>query len=336
MRRKTIEEIEAEIINAVEGGIVPCVVLGILEKGRRHVFAYGHSRLIPKKEAVRRDTLFDLASLTKVVVTTPVILGLVLEGRFALDTPVCDILKRYRHPETEVIDLLTHRSGLPRLDWRRLSAEEFVDKIYDAELPAEGNNRYVYCDTNYLLLGFIADEIGGGLGVCGDDFLGRLCMRDTFFNPAELKKNLCAATEFQSGRGIVQGEVHDEKSFLLGGVTGHAGLFSTIDDMLTFALFMLSKGSMPLAKPTLLNEGFFDLLSQNFTPGLEENQTLGWKLLGEGCLYHTGFTGTSMILDMKRERACVILANRVHPYREDRGFFALRDRINSIFGVSNV
>lgn len=329
MERGRAEKIEAEIRNAVEGGIVPCVVLGLIEKEDRHVFAYGHSRLFPEKTGVRRETLFDLASLTKVVGTTTVILRLLREDRFTLKTPVSELLKRYRHPGTRVVDLLSHTSGLPHLAWQDLhSAEELIDRIYNADLLFEDRSRCDYCDTNFMLLGLVADAVAGGLQPCCDDLFERLGMRSTQFNPPEAKTSTCAATERRSDRGLVQGCVHDGKAYLLGGVAGHAGLFSDIDDLLTFAEFMLSKGRRP---PGVLDDEAFALLSRNFTPGLGEDRTLGWRLRDGKCLYHTGFTGTSMLLDMEENRACIVLANRIHPSREDRGFFDFRDKVNSIF-----
>ena len=314
----------APALEAVESGRIPGAALGIVNAdGEMAVHLAGMAALVPGRELLTRDHWFDLASLSKVIATTIMILKLAEQGRLDLDRPLTDAIPDLRQYDVANAaerrltfrDCLMHQSFLPAVepvytygdDPARLRA--FVLQREWRHGPP------VYSDINFILLGIGVERLTGAL--LSDWPLGAGLSYGPPPGPA-------VATEDCSWRGrVMKGEVHDENAFALGGAPGHAGLFGTVDGVLGFARAMLD-GSM--LSPGMMAE----VRTAN-----ERHRTCGWERAfagwhgGDACsadtIGHTGFTGTGLWIDFERGLAWTLLTNRVHPTRHsDSGIATLR------------
>ncbi len=214
--------------------------------------AFGHRSLVPENIPMTPDTIFDISSLTKIVATTAAVMQLVEEGKLLLDKPVVKYWPAFRGKGKEQItvrQLLTHYSGLrPDLDMRhKWSGHKEALKRIIAEKPVSPpGTRFTYSDINFMILGELVQRISGQpLEVyCARHIFGPLGMNDTSFNPETLLRERIAPTEFCNGSKEMplHGEVHDPTARRMGGVAGHAGLFSTADDLSLFARMVLNGG----------------------------------------------------------------------------------------------
>lgn len=309
--------IRHRVISGASWGYVSEEGAKLYYEGRRGaVSPYDHEPVLP-------GMYYDLASLTKVVGTTSRILQLAEEGGLRLDTPVCDILKDFQYPEITVSNLLLHNSGLMAevIHKETLTRDTIVPSVYATPRIFPCNAQFLYSDTGFILLGFLIQELDG----CSlEDSL-----RTHVFAPLQLchtsylteKDKRYIPTECTEQRGCICGEVHDSKAYLLG-QSGSAGLFSTLDDMAVFAWHYLTRSRLLFQRET------YDLLE-----GTEiGDRTYGWsREYGDGTLYHTGFTGVSMLLDMKRGTGFILLTNRIHPSRAQVDFLEQRKKLNKIF-----
>ena len=230
-------ELTEMLSEAASTGIFPGGNFALVCEGGTFTGSVGKKRLFP--EVVENDinTMYDMASCSKVVSTTTCILKLLEQGKLRLFDTVKKYLPRFRHENVLVWDLITHTSGLPAGVsgvCKIKSREEALDKIYALDLIYEKNTKIVYSDIGFILLGFIVEEISGmKLNEFAKKYVFEpLEMYDTGYNPVDI--NRCAPTEERNDdivKGIVCGKVHDEMAYILGGVCGHAGLFSTCKDM---------------------------------------------------------------------------------------------------------
>jgi CubicO group peptidase (beta-lactamase class C family) len=317
----------APIQAAIDSGRIPGAVLGLLQDGRTMLRATGHAVLEPDRVAMREETVFDLASLTKVVFTTTAILRLVEQGRIGLDDPLTAAI-----PDLRQYDVAG--AAERRLTFRQCLAHAThlpaVEPLYTYGQDPQTLRAFIlqrewrhcppaYSDNNFLLLG-IAIERLTGLPLAEQALPPGFSFRP---DPAD-----CAATERCSWRGrVMRGEVHDENAFAMGGAAGHAGLFGTAAALLAFARAMMDGGLLaPESVAALRTE-------QNVIQGVRRG--LGWQLAtpgwpaGDRCpagvIGHTGFTGTGLWIDLDRRRAWALLTNRVHPSRHtESGIVALR------------
>lgn len=337
--KKYIEE-------CAEGGSFPGSSFGIVTKEDSIYDAVGYSQLIPEKENSSINTIYDLASLSKVVSTTTIILMLLEQGKITLQTKVSNVLDRFKHKNITVLNLLTHTSGLPSdiQNYKKFckTKEDLINSAYSAELEYETGKKVMYSDIGYILLGLIAENTAGKL----DEFFMNnvakpLNMENTFYNPPKDVKIKCAATELEEARGCIKGIVHDGKAYLSEGVSGHAGLFSTVEDLGKFCRMLLNGGiSCSETNKRILSKNSIMLLRECHTTGLNEKRGLGWQLkdssnsmgdLASDCsIYHTGFAGTSILIDFKNQMAFILLTNRIHPTRENKDLLKLRSNINNI------
>ena len=304
--------------------------------GRRgySVFEKGYGRLgwtTSTAAVVPDESIYDLASLTKVVGTATAAMILYDEGRLELDAPVSKYLPSFSGGPKDVVTirhLLTHTSGLPAgRDLRRLASSpwEARNVVMASSLTCKPGACQVYSDIGADVLGFAVEAIAGqGL----DAFLEErvftpLGMNDTHFRPDAALRDRIAPTEVSSPRGYpVRGEVHDENAWALGGVAGHAGLFSTAADLSLFAQMMLNGGTYNGVRIVS------DSAVGRFTARTSGTRALGWDTsdgegaagihMGEKAYGHTGFTGTSLWIDPERELFVVLLTNRVHAPRARR------------------
>jgi beta-glucosidase-like glycosyl hydrolase/CubicO group peptidase (beta-lactamase class C family) len=294
-------------------------------------FTYG-----PESPRVTGATMYDLASMTKVIATTSVIMRLYDESRLKLDDRVTEYLPEFGNHGKEQItirNLLVHNAGLPpfkRLYLTVKSPEEALDSVYQTEMIYPTGDSTVYSDFDFILLGKIAERITGvRLDWLADSlFFKPLGMTRTQFTPDSLLWPSIAPTEFDSvvRKALVQGTVHDENAYVLGGVSGHAGLFSTAGDLAVFMAMIMNDGSYggkQYLRPETVR--FFTTRQRS-----SSSRALGWDTKSEkgyssaGALFgprtfgHTGFTGTSVWADPERKIFVILLTNRVYPTRNNR------------------
>ena len=290
--------------------------------------AFGFRSLVPASEPMTPETIFDVASLTKVVATTPAVLLLVEQGKLSLDAPLGTYLKEFRgrdYREMTIRRLLTHTAGLPDLPPVGALREGFpaaARTLAGAGLQGPPGASFRYSDTGFILLGEVVRRVSGEPL---DRFVARslfkpLEMRDSMFGPGEPLQARIAPTEFANGK-LLRGLVHDGNSRLLGGVAGHAGLFSTTDDLARFCQMLVSGGRFQgrqVLKPDSVSAMLSPLTIGEVTRGLgwdmasPYSRTLG-SFFPQGSVGHTGFTGTALWLDPASRSYLIILTNRVHP-----------------------
>ena len=324
MIEQMVEQAFAPAAAAVTDGRVPGATLGVVTaRGERAVRFAGLAALVPEPEVLTEAHWFDLASVSKVIATTTMVLKLVDEGRIELDRPITDAIPDLRQYDVANAaerrltfrDLLAHRTFLPAVepiytygdDPARLRA--FVLQREWRHGPP------VYSDINFILLGIAIERITGGPLSAWPLGPGL-----SYGPPA----GLAVATEACSWRGrVLKGEVHDENAAALGGAPGHAGLFGTVAGVLNFAAGLLD-GS---AGPPAMIEAIRTPVHANRTHGWER-RFAGWHG-GDACsadtIGHTGFTGTGLWVDFERGLAWTLLTNRVHPTRHrESGIAELR------------
>ena len=333
--------IDAVVEQAIDDGLLPGAVVLVRHQGQTvYHRAFGHRALVPRPEPMTPETIFDLASLTKVLSTTTAVMMLVEDGRLRLRDPVSRHLpgfERYGKDGITVAHLLTHVSGL-RPDFPLEEEFEGYDaamaRALDERPTSPPGERFTYGDINFLLLGDIVARVSG---MSLDEFSDRrifapLAMTDTRFGPLARAVDRTAPTEecrplgWPCGQGdgaILRGTVHDPTARRMGGVAGHAGLFGTASDLARFAAMLLSEGSLDGVR--LLSPLAVRRMTSPATPvSMGDVRGLGWDidsrfssnrgdLFGRGSYGHTGFTGTSMWVDPVSQTAVVFLSNRVHP-----------------------
>lgn len=291
-------------------------------------FACGRLTFDEDAPAADVDTLFDLASLTKVIATASVTMRLVGERRLLLDTPVAAVLDAWPSDRrVTVIDLLEHAAGL--MAWcdcyrRCTDAAAFVREIARLPLEYPPRTRSIYSDLGFILLGLMLEAVGGA--TLDAQFGPWLGFSDLLFRPPASDRARTAPTEQDGWRNrLLVGEVHDENAYALGGVAGHAGLFGTAAAVGAFARLVLqtTRRETALGPPWLLRR----FLTRSRVPG--SSRALAWdgmrptsscgRRLSPAAVGHTGFTGTSLWIDPLRDLYLVLLTNRVHPTRPPAG-----------------
>ena len=311
---------------AIQAGKIPGAVILIGHEGRiiyRQVF--GLSALKPKKAPMTFRTIFDLASLTKVVATSTAVMQLAEDGKLNLEDPVAKYWPEFKgsgKEEITVRDVLTHYSGLrPALDLKpHWSGPTAALRMIEEEKPLfpPGTN-YIYSDINFIILGELVSRLSGDpLDVyCAEHIFRPLEMDDTGFKPSPDFRSRIAPTEYQNGKGkMLWGEVHDPIAYNMGGIAGHAGLFSTADDLAIFAQMVLDGGrrkNVQILSPLTVK----NMTTPQSPPDKVPLRGLGWNidssLVSEGSYGHKGFTGTGIWIDPVSNTYVIILTNRVHP-----------------------
>lgn len=339
----------------IAAGDFPSAVYLIGERGRA-VFAdaIGNAVVEPARIPATLDTIYDLASLTKPLITSLLCARRIESGELALDTPVSEFLPEFDRADKRAVtvrQLLSHTSGLPA--WRPLyilaegKPERTLAAIASVDLDYDPGTRVIYSDLGFITLGLLLEKLTGKrlAQLASEEIFEPLKLEHTFFNPPlalqtsiaacetgnAYERNTCAETkagEFQNWRQeIIWGQVHDGNAYFLGGAAGHAGLFSTAQDAFVLAnQFLGGTRENPLAdRSQLLKPESTELFRKNFTAGLEESRSAGWQLaetvgssagpdLPPESFGHTGFTGTSCWIDPLRERISILLTNRTHAH----------------------
>jgi uncharacterized protein YbbC (DUF1343 family)/CubicO group peptidase (beta-lactamase class C family) len=300
--------------------------------------AFGQRAVAPSAEAMTEDTIFDLASLTKVVATTTSVMKLVEEGRIRLNDPVAQHIAdfgKYNKSGITIRHLLTHTSGLRpdlELEVEFRGADEAIRRAIEEVPTAPPGERFVYSDINFFLLGDIVRRVSGQRldAYAKEDIFDPLGMKETTFLPPESWRPRIAPTEkcgqFEwpcTGAAFLRGVVHDPTARRMDGVAGHAGLFSTAADLSRFCRMLLAGGRLGAAR-VLSPATVARMTSPSTPPEMRAVRGLGWdidssyssnrgELFPIGSYGHTGFTGTSLWLDPASTSYVIFLSNRVHP-----------------------
>jgi len=340
-------ELDSTINEAIRQDKLPGGVLLVGHSGKIvYRKAYGRRSLTGTKEPMTVDTIFDLASLTKIVATTSAMMRLYEQGRLDLEAPVTKYLPEFQGGESPITirELMTHFSGFrPDIDidppW---SGYETGIRMAMMDKPvAPPNTKFIYSDTNFILLGEIARRLSGKPEneYVADILFKPLGMKDTRYLPPASWRPRIAPTEMQADGTVLRGVVHDPRARWMGGVAGHAGLFSTADDLAKFCTMILDEGAGLFAPATIRT--FTSPASPKDNPVV---RGLGWDinspysgtrgdLFPIGSFGHTGFTGTSMWIDPASRTFVIFLANSVHPHLRP-AITPLRRKIATIVAAS--
>jgi CubicO group peptidase (beta-lactamase class C family) len=354
--------------SAVAAGAAPGAVLAIAYHGGRYIHATGQIGA-DEPEPTSGATIYDLASVTKVVGLTTALMFAVEDGLVQLDAPVARYVPAFAGSSKERVTvrmLLTHSSGLPawRPLFREISNRDAAFALADSTpLEAPPGTRETYSDLGAIVL---TQVVEAAYHERLDSLLERrlfqpLGMTSTRYLPPIEWRDRIAPTELDPWRGrVLRGEVHDENAAIMGGVSGHAGLFSSANDLLTFAEWILEQSAgrsggqavskratlevlrppdRPTVRPAVLSEF---TRRQTVVPG--STRALGWdtpspgissgELLSPSSFGHTGFTGTSLWIDPERSVAIILLSNRVNPTRDNPRWAPIRGRIADLVMTS--
>ena len=319
--------VDPVIQSAIREGKIPGAVL-LVGHGGKVIYrkAYGSRALEPRREAMTADTVFDLASLTKVVATTTCVMRLFEQGKIKLNDPVGKYLPEFSVNGKEDIivrQLLVHYSGLREdLDLKeRWEGKETAYRMAFAEKPAfPPGSRFLYSDINFITLGALVERVSG---MSLDEYAAKnvfvpLGMKHTRYRPPASWKSKTAPTEYDDDHVMLRGVVHDPTARRMGGVAGHAGIFSTADDLAKFTQALLDGGGKILAPITVEK-----MTTPQQPPTATAVRGFGWDLdspfssnRGElfpiGSFGHTGFTGTSLWIDPTTNTYIILLTNAVH------------------------
>ena len=344
-------DLDAAINQAIREDKIPGAVVLVGHNGQIvYRKAYGYRALLPVKEPMTADTIFDIASLTKIVATTSAMMKLFERGRVRIDDPVTAYLPEFQGGESPITvrDLMTHFSGLrPDLDleppWS--GYDTGIRKALSDKPAGPPGTKFVYSDINFILAGEIVHRLSG---LAENEYVKKILfdplgMKDTTYLPSPALKSRIAPTEMEKDGVILRGVVHDPTARYMGGVAGHAGVFSTADDLGKFCRMIIDGGSSS-------GTALFDpaTIRKFTTPATPPDQPilrgLGWDiqspysgvrgtLFPVGSFGHTGFTGTSIWLDPSSGTYVVLLTNSVHPHQR-KAITPLRGQVATIVAES--
>ncbi|MBI1803579.1 MAG: serine hydrolase [Ignavibacteriae bacterium] len=347
MDRDSLAKVDSVINRAIRDSAFPGAQVLVARDGAIvYNKSFGHLDYSPASSAVNANTLYDLASITKVVATTSAVMRLYDEGKIRFDDLVINSLPEFNNKgkgKITIRNLLMHNGGLPafkQLYRTAKSPQEVLDSVFQTELIYRTGDSTVYSDFDFIVLGKIVERITGvTLDKYVDSvFFKPLGMMRTKFNPDSSSWANIAPTEFDSvvRKQIVRGTVHDENAYVLGGVSGHAGLFSTAGDLAIFMQMIMNGGQYG---------GIQFIRSETitlFTTKASEKGTraLGWdtktmngyssagSFFGPKTFGHTGFTGTSIWADPEKKLFIIFLTNRVHPTRANTKIMQVRPAVH--------
>ena len=342
---QTCEQLTALLEEHIKAGAFPSAVYLVADHGQI-VFtdALGYSVVEPYRVANKLDTIYDLASLTKPLITGMLCSRRIELGELTLDSAVAHYLPEFDRTDKQMItirELLTHTSGLPA--WRPLYAltEDQPDRaagaIASLDLDYKPGTRVVYSDLGFIALGILLERLTGHrmADMARQEIFESLNLQHTFFNPeialqtgiaacesgnayeADMTRQIGVPEYANSRQRLIWGEVHDGNAYFLGGAAGHAGLFSTAREVFLMAQQFLCDHTKLLTPQTCW------MFRENMTPGLEEARSIGWQLaetkdstggadLPLDSFGHNGFTGTCIWIDPEHQRIFILLTNRTH------------------------
>lgn len=366
MSAQNFSYIDRALHNAFENGATPGIALLVDHHGQCvYRNTLGYAQVYPEHRDLHDDTIFDLASLTKVIATTTAVMLLVRDKQVNLHDPVKKYVPELRHEQITFLHLLTHSAGFPdhcplyeevQQEADRRQDESFIgspeakklviEKICQTELIYAPGQFSKYSDLGIILLGHTIERISDASldAYCNDMIFRPFGMANTFFQPGNvIRPGDYAATERCEWRHrVICGQVHDENAYAMGGVAGHAGLFATIDDVhrCMLKLFHCYNGEDETIPKPLIRQFF---ARQNVVAG--STRALGWDtpskgtfsggtLLSEKSIGHTGFSGTSIWFDLTRKLLMLLFSNRVHPSRNNHTFIHMRPKIHDTIVIA--
>jgi len=336
-----LNAVDAVIQQAISDGNIPGAVLVVGHNGSViYRKAYGSRALEPQREPMTLDTIFDLASLTKVIATTTAVMQLVEQGKLRMNDPVAKYLPEFAQngkDDITIRQLLTHYSGLePDLDLKTpWEGKETAYRMAFAEtLQNPPGSVFVYSDINFIMLGALVERASGETldAYCAKHIFTPLKMLHTRYNPPAAWRARIAPTQYDENEHMLRGVVHDPTARRMGGVAGHAGLFSTANDLSNFAQALLNGGGGILSAITVAK-----MTQPEQPPASPVLRGFGWDidspfssnrgdLLPVGSFGHTGFTGTAIWIDPTTQTYIILLTNAVHP-RGKGTAIALRSKV---------
>ena len=342
-----LKELEKLIAEGVENGAFPGAAYAIVFKDYIYTNCCGYKALYPEKELNDVDTIYDMASCSKVISTASCILKLIEMGKIRLFTKVSDIIPEFIHKDLTIWNLVTHTTGLVECVPNHAnikSSDEIWEKVMTAPKILETGKEIKYSDINFILLGEIIKRVSGYPleEFSKKEIFDKCEMFDTGYNPKDIKR--CAPTEERNDlvvQGIVRGKVHDETAYTLGGIAGHAGLFSTANDTAKFIQMILNDGMYKNTKvfsKCIIDMMYTPLVTQKVGLSvLPLQRSVGWiikdynpacgDLVSNNTIGHTGFTGTNLWIDKDNEVGFCLLSNRVHPTRNNIKHMELRPKV---------
>ena len=342
-----------DVINvSIANKDTPGAVLLVAHKGQIiYKKAYGNRMVEPHIEKMTVDTIFDMASLTKPTATASGIMILAEEGKLNVNDTVCKYIPDFGQRGKEnvtLVNLLTHTSGfIPDGDYvnKNLGYDGIIKDVISMSTTYTPGTKFVYSDVGYITLGEIIKRVSGKPEneFVAERVFKSLGMNDTGFLPPKEKLDRCAPTELRNGK-LLQGQVHDPTAWEMGGVAGHAGLFSTADDMAIFCQMILNGGEYNGVR--IFKSETVRLMTTNQSPVINQPRGLGWdigsRFAGQrGNVFpkegfgHTGWTGTSVWVDPASQTFVILLCNRNHP--DGKGNVGrLRSQVSNIVATSIV
>jgi len=327
--------IRERVLQAIKEKNFPGCVVGVVRKrGERTVVPCGTFTFDPNSPNIKETSIFDVASITKVIPTSSLALKLIDEGRLGLEDKLIKYVPELSNSDREKVlikHLLTHtlEYDFQLSAYKNSSPDEILNVIFSTEFKSRPGTNFFYANATSILLGLVVARIlGGTLDELGDDYYFRpLKMTRTTFHPLKrFQKTEIVPTEIQEWRGgLIQGEVHDESAYVLSHkiTAGSAGLFSTVPDLLTFLEMLLNEGSLEGHK--YFSHEIIQQIETNQIANLGHYAGLGWELnqpwyMGKHCssktFGKTGFTGCNCVCDIKRGIGLVILSNYTYPTRK--------------------
>jgi CubicO group peptidase (beta-lactamase class C family) len=337
------DQIDAMMDESIASGLIAGgVVLVGTSRGVLFEKPYGRVSADPLSSATKLDTIFDIASLTKVVATAPAVLKLAEEGRLSLVDPVRKWLPEFAGRDDLLVwHLLTHTSGLDDFSLSTVAPMQSALAVASAQKPkGVVGSRFRYADINFILLGEIVTRVSGlSLDRFATGFLYvPLSMTDTLFNPDHERILRCSAT-VAGEQNLLVGQPQDHLARQLGGIAGHAGLFSTAEDLARFSMMILNKGEF-LGNRVLATRTVEQMSSPYFARGGDVKRGLGWDIaspysaprgagFSEESFGHTGYSGSSLWIDPYSDVFVVLLTTRLD-YRNKAQLSRLRGNLSTI------
>src|SRR5690625_2283173 len=334
------KKIENIIKKGVKKGDFPGAQYCFIENGIVQCGFDGYKQLYPSKIPLKGNEIYDIASLSKIISTTTLILQLIDENKLEFETKVKNILPHYFDDSTTIYQLLTHQSGLPAIVSNSstiFSKDALIKQIYNERFVYEPESNIVYTDVGYKILGFVLEKIYGKPldEIAEEKIFNKIEMNNTTYNPNHYKS---VPTEYRDDKlikGYVKGFVHDERSYLLNGLSGHAGLFSNAKDISKYILSILEYENLLSTK--MKNKIFDTTVIKKDLNNNELVRSIGFQKFQDlnnthkYLITHTGFTGCNMWIDVKNKRGFVLLSNAIHPLRKNNKIFSYRKEILNLF-----
>lgn len=315
------EQTKKQIARDCQAGVYPGYVTTFLNADSYETLVGGDATLTPKV-AMTANHYFDLASLTKVIGTTSVVLRLIEQGKLALDDKIVAYLPEYGDPDVTIRHVITHTSGIQTWikDRDQLTKEQLIAAYLKQRSSPTRDLNLQYTDTGFILLGLVLEKLTGEslATLFKQEVFDPLGMTEIRFGPLDPMQDLVVGTQDM----ITQGQIHDPKARILQ-QAGHAGLFATNQALILFVQEFLT------TTPRVFQRATLDGLLQDHT-NRQLGRSIGWDLKQSNTrqlLFHTGYTGTFLLIDRLKQRGWIFLTNRVHPHDDRVGYLKKRDAL---------